>query len=680
MTTLTNSIAAKLLVAFVAVAMAFAFVAPAAQAQDVSDMSLEELIELVNQLQAQLGGGDSMSGSCNYTWTRSLSTGSTGQDVMNLQSFLNMSADTQVAVSGAGAPGSETSYYGSLTAAAVSKFQTKYSADILAPVGLTSPTGYFGPSTMAKANMLCANMDDDDDDDSDDDDDGELSGGAGSIEDADYVSGLSNEEVGEDEEDVEVAGLEIEADDGSDIRLTAVNLNFSKGTADRDFDKYADEVSVWFDGDEVARIDADEFEDDNNYDKTISLDSGAVIDAGETGELTVAVSGINNLDSGDEGETWTVEFESVRFQDGQNAVITDTSTGDINDGTGRTFSFENFAAAADVELKFTNGDDDINDARAIDVDDTDDTDNVDLFSFNMEAEGTSDIIIDDMPLLYVATGAASPEVDEIINSAELWIDGELIDSLSIPTSATTTSKLVFDDFDYTLEAGEEVEVVVRVDINDLQGDFAAGDTLQISIGENETDDASFDAEDEEGNDLVDADKTGSATSDAHAFFDEGINVEFVSADADAIANDNAADNDQGIFTMVFDITAFGDTVYVDETPVATDDTTPVDPGTSSSVHYVVYDSSSATTDDLAHTLTYTTPSGVSDSGDNIEIQEDKTTRVTLTVTQTNDSVEDDGIYYMEVVGISFSAADDTTYEFMYTFDLDEFETNTISLN
>ena len=44
--TIQNSIVAKLSVAVVAVAMAFALVAPAAKAQDVSSMSLEQLVAL----------------------------------------------------------------------------------------------------------------------------------------------------------------------------------------------------------------------------------------------------------------------------------------------------------------------------------------------------------------------------------------------------------------------------------------------------------------------------------------------------------------------------------------------------------------------------------------------------------------------------------------------------------
>ena len=77
-----------------------------------------------------------------YTWSTNLKQGSTGADVMELQKFLNTDTATQVAASSYGSPGNETTYFGSLTRAAVIKFQIKYT--------LTPPQGFVGPGTRAK--------------------------------------------------------------------------------------------------------------------------------------------------------------------------------------------------------------------------------------------------------------------------------------------------------------------------------------------------------------------------------------------------------------------------------------------------------------------------------------------------------------------------------------------------
>jgi len=99
---------------------------------------INALLAQIQSLQAQLG---STSGSTTtYSFTRDLTLGSTGNDVMALQQFLNSKGFT-VATSGAGSPGNETTYFGSRTQAALGKYQ--------ASVGITPTAGYFGPKTRA---------------------------------------------------------------------------------------------------------------------------------------------------------------------------------------------------------------------------------------------------------------------------------------------------------------------------------------------------------------------------------------------------------------------------------------------------------------------------------------------------------------------------------------------------
>jgi len=141
------------------VMMGGVYVMPA-QAATVEELTaqINQLLTLIAGLQAQLAqvqGGSSTTG-VSYTFSKDLSMGDTGTDVMNLQKVLNMDSATQVAASGVGSSGNESSYFGSLTKAAVIKFQEKYASSILAPVGLSSGTGYVGPSTRAKLNSMSA--------------------------------------------------------------------------------------------------------------------------------------------------------------------------------------------------------------------------------------------------------------------------------------------------------------------------------------------------------------------------------------------------------------------------------------------------------------------------------------------------------------------------------------------
>lgn len=86
--------------------------------------------------------------------SQDLRLGSRGPQVRELQKILNLDPQTRLAASGPGSPDNETEYFGPLTHSAVLRFQQKYSAEILAPIGLTAPTGFVGPRTRQILNLL----------------------------------------------------------------------------------------------------------------------------------------------------------------------------------------------------------------------------------------------------------------------------------------------------------------------------------------------------------------------------------------------------------------------------------------------------------------------------------------------------------------------------------------------
>ncbi len=159
---LKKSATAKFVSVFLGSAMALTLVfggavAPA-QAQTVEELTalINGLLSQIATLQTQLStmGGETPATGTSYNFTKNLSQGDSGVDVLNLQKVLNMDTATQVAATGIGSTGLESEYFGSLTKAAVIKFQNKYASEVLTPVGLTAGTGYVGASTRAKLNSM----------------------------------------------------------------------------------------------------------------------------------------------------------------------------------------------------------------------------------------------------------------------------------------------------------------------------------------------------------------------------------------------------------------------------------------------------------------------------------------------------------------------------------------------
>src|SRR3989344_2427896 len=131
------------------VAMLGALVTP------VGAATVDDLLAQIAQLQSQLlalQGAGAPATSCNFTMN--LSMGMSNSEVKMLQQFLN-SKGAVVATAGAGSPGNETMYFGSLTKAAVVRWQNMNAASVLTPAGLTAGTGFWGAFSRAYANSLC---------------------------------------------------------------------------------------------------------------------------------------------------------------------------------------------------------------------------------------------------------------------------------------------------------------------------------------------------------------------------------------------------------------------------------------------------------------------------------------------------------------------------------------------
>ena len=211
--------------------------------------------------------------------------------------------------------------------------------------------------------------------------------------------------------------------------------------------------------------------------------------------------------------------------------------------------------------------------------------------------------------------------------------------------------VTFDDMDWELEAGETYAVIVRVDVNDLDGGFTAGDTLTADVN---PDDAGWDVEDEAGEDLVAGDKTGSATSEAHSFYADGINFDDGAADTTSIkdTNGDTAGGERGVYTIKFDVTAFGDTIYVPTGATTATSSVTAASGLAYAIENSSGDQVALNGAGLAST-TAAVSSSIAPSGGYYRVDEGKTESFTLTVELTPLA---DGFFRAQLYGVNYNVS------------------------
>lgn len=547
--TITNNVVAKASVAFVALAMAISLVAPKAQAAEVSDMSLDELIALVNQLQSQVGQNTdaiAAAGSC-VSIPAPLTIGSQGANVTALQNAL--------IAAGQSIPAGATGYFGAQTQSALAAWQ--------AANGVAPAVGYYGPITQAAWDAKCVPADGDDDDDTDgdddtdsDDDDTDLSGEA-SLDDVTINDG-DETDLEEGQEDAPVAELDVEFSDG-DAMITRIDLTLVGGTEETDPWDVFETVSLWVDGDMVAEMAADDEDEYLDEDDGSLRFSGLDIVAMEDEEvtITIGVTVQENVEGADVGETWEVAAAAIRYVDADDVTTTDDSTGDL-DGAGLptpisdTVSFDIEEEGGDDELIIKTSTEDPESTTLILEDDTN-SDWMTIFAYDLDTDdSTNDIEVNTIAIGLQTVGA---NVTEVVNDIQLVIDGETYDDFEYGDSTGTEADGEFDiDGDLVIEAGERVTVEVQVEFKKLPlAGLTAGDTITAS-----TTDEGYDAEG--ADDLGDAQITGAATGDAHTLRTEGISTE----GGDTETSTQGTNDTAGIFEIEFDVTAFEGDFYIND--------------------------------------------------------------------------------------------------------------------
>lgn len=530
---------------------------PVTQAQTQSNAQLnaqiQQLLKTITDLQARIGQPSTVNNSsfANYTWTRSLTVGMTGEDVRMLQRLLNSNSETRVAVSGVGSAGNETTYFGPATKAAVMKFQTKYRSEVLTPGGLTTPTGFFGPASIAKANVLAKsgggttptpNP-------GGGDNTPELSG-EGTL-DTFTLDDATDTDVKEAAADVEIAEMTLEARDG-DIRINRMDfaLVADSGNTEKDPWDVFEEISLWIDGDKVAEKSLDNKSDYLNRNlgtfRFTNLD--VILEEEEEVEIIVAASLRNNVDGAGTAATWSISPKSLRYFDADGVASTETNFGDIGDSV----SFDIVERGDGEELKFALGDRNPS-ASTIIVDDSKKTTNQTILEYTIEALD-ADIELD---RLYINIETGTAPFSSVIDDVRLVIGGKTFKDQEILTTGTysaTNTRVMFDiDGDITIDEDDKETVKVIVDFKPRTG-YQNGETVIARVTS-----AERDLTRAEGADDVDT-FSGTVIGKEHRLISEGIMVD---NDSVSFKTETQGQNDTvGIFTVEFKVTAVEGDFYL----------------------------------------------------------------------------------------------------------------------
>lgn len=602
-----------------------------------------------------------IAGAQGYTFNSNLTVGSTGADVVALQTALMAAGhDIPAISSGAAAKG----YFGSQTKAAVAAYQVAK--------GIVNPgTGFVGPLTRGALNggvavvpppagFVCppgytctppagtsptpAPT-------------GPLAGTDGTIATFNQLSQYNTEEVGDGQKDVKVLGFEAKASKDGDVSLKSMKLAFvvTNTSGSTRIADYISSVSVWLGSTKIATASAADFNKDStgNYSKTVTLNSGSVLKADVAQNIYFTVDGATNLDTGDiDSETITLDVQNIRYEDGAGVVSTETTVGDLDAaGSVATIAFVSFSTSADTELKLMT-DSSSPQTGIVVVNASSDTNDVVLLTGKLKLEGTSDVVMDEFPVTLTTDGDS---LAAVANTLTLKIDGKEY-SESISLSTVTTGTVTFDNLDLTIDAGETLTFSIMADVNDIENsgvtatDFDEGDYLLASVSA--TNRSYMVVENESGDSLVDAtERTGTLTGKAQSFRTKGIALELVSVTPnETVAKSgsfpDSANNDTGLFIIKYRVSAVGDTMYVSSL-------------TSTDMVYAVDKAGVATTSvTITATLVNNTDITKTSVG-NYEISEGNPETFTLAVSVPISAASGSGQYRVALTSLDWDTVDDT---------------------
>jgi len=564
MTTNTNSIAklAAIVAGSALVAMSFAAAIPAAHAQTTttttsSTLSASQVATLEAQiasLQAQLAAAQGTSAS--VTFSRNLTIGSTGADVTALQTWLISKGFTIAA--------GATGYFGSETRAAVAAYQSAN--------GITPAVGYFGPITRAKVNAAGG---------------GStttttttttgsttLSGGEGSVNSFQTI-GASTTILGQGASQ-NVYGFSFVAG-GSDLLVDRINFdvvlsanNTTTSASPRPWNVFNTATLTDGNGNTIATMDAT---NQNNWSQEgtggyqgtsqiyrISFTGlNQVVKEGSTATYYLKLSTNSVLASGNANAKYAVSLEAQGLRATDALGLQEYSpSGTINSN--------------DVEVQATTSGSIVLSASSnnptvatVMGNLTQPTNGVVLNSFTVQNNGSANVELYSLPVV-ASTTAVSPST--LVQSLSLYNGSTLLQTASpaATSSGVRQEAVTFNNVNLNIPAGTTDSFTIQANVSPIDGvTVPNGSAVAVSVPNGvylNVGSLVPNVADSSGNNAT---VTGASTGNAISFASLGVSVGAPTMTAVATNNGNNTTAQTGTFTFTFNVTAFGQAIYIAST-------------------------------------------------------------------------------------------------------------------
>lgn len=459
-----KAVAASLSVATAAWLSGAAMLVPVAGAATTAELQAQiaALLAQITALQAQLGTSAST-----YSFTRSLTIGSTGADVKALQQWLNANGYA-VSATGVGSAGNESTYFGAKTKAALAKYQ--------AAKGISPAVGYFGPVTRASLASVTTTTTTTTTTTATSTNTGVES--SMTVKLAPLPGDLT--EVKEGQSDIAGVAYEVKATNNQ-LTLNRLDLNFNK----RPWLSFSN-ISVWDGSTKLAETGPlssasfNEITASTDYQLRLS-GLNLVVDKDQTKTITVKFSSPVKTESGSVNVNVTAKAQSFRGTD----PLGKTQDGPTGDLAARTVKFL-AKTAADLELsQDTNNPKD----RYVQVSLTDTTE-VELLRVKLKATN-SDAKLSTLNVGYTAT--TSVGVTTIIDGLRLYVDSGTTAVAAASAAAATSSFTSLEDKVGVIAKDTTKTLSIRAIVKKKTGNYGAGEVLSAAINANTTDIVGVDA-------------------------------------------------------------------------------------------------------------------------------------------------------------------------------------------